>query len=98
MRDVKRVEIIIDKPHEYKVRDLLHNLGVSGWTVFEPVAGHGDRGDRNGGELSDATVNHYLLTTCDESKVALLAEKLEPLLRKYGGLCLISDAKLIRND
>lgn len=98
MRDIKRVEIVIDKLHEHKVRDLLRDVGVAGWTVLEPVSGHGDRGDRDGGELSDAMVGRYLLTTCEESKIDQLAQRLEPLLRKYGGLCLISDAKLIRND
>ena len=98
MRDVKRVEIVIGKPYESRVRKLLTELEVPGLTVFEAAAGYGDRGDREGGELSDATVNRYLLTTCTEAQIPELAEKLEPLLVKYGGLCLISDARVIRND
>jgi len=39
MRNVKRIEIVIDKPHEREVRALLRDLDVRGWTVFEPVAG-----------------------------------------------------------
>jgi len=98
MRDVKRVEIVIDKPHEQHVRKLLREIGVPGLTVFDAVAGYGDRGEREGGELSDAMVNRYLLTTCNEDQIPLLAQRLEPLLRKYGGLCLISNAQMIRNE
>ena len=98
MIDVKRIEIVIGKPHEHHVRQVLLDLNVPGLTVLEPVAGYGDRGTREGGELSDATVNRYLLTTCDADQVPILAEKLEPLLRRYGGLCLISDAQRIRDE
>ena len=97
MRNVKRVEIIIGKSYESRVRELLAEIEVPGFTVFEAVAGYGPRGDREGGELTDATVNRYLLTTCTEEQIPVLAEKLEPILLKYGGLCLISDAQVIRN-
>ena len=98
MRDTKRIEIVIDKPHVPEVRKALDALGVPGLTVFETLAGYGDRGQRDGGELSDAMVNHYLLTTCEPEQVDDLAAALEPILRRYGGLCLISDARLIRNE
>lgn len=97
MRNVKRVEIIIDKPHEPIVRDMLTELGVPGYTVLEAVSGFGDRGSRDGGELTDATVNRFIVTTCDPDQVARLAELLEPILRKHGGLCLIGDAQVIRD-
>jgi len=97
MRDVKRIEIVIDKPHEAEVRKKLRKLGVKGLTVFEAVAGFGDRGRRDGGELSDAMVNRYILTTCEASQLEEFTQTIEPFLHKYGGLCLISDAQLIRN-
>jgi hypothetical protein len=69
---------------------------VPGLTVFEAVEGFGDRGGRTGGELTDALVNHCLLTTCRTEQLDELAATLEPVLRRYGGLCLISDALVIR--
>jgi nitrogen regulatory protein PII len=97
MRHVKRIEIVIGKPHEPKVQAALRRLGVPGLTVLDVAEGWGDRGDREGGELSDAMVNRYLLTTCEVERVDELAATLEPILRRYGGLVLISDAQLIRN-
>ncbi|MEM7681535.1 MAG: DUF190 domain-containing protein [Planctomycetota bacterium] len=98
MRNVKRIEIVIGKPHEHVVLDLLRNQGVPGFTVFEAVAGFGDRGARDGGELSDALVNRCILTTCEADRLPDLTAALEPVLLRFGGLCLISDAQLIRNE
>ena len=98
MHTVKRIEIIIGKPYIARVRQVLDDLGVSGMTLLEAVAGYGDRGAREGGELSDATVNQCILTTCHPEQVDALARAMEPLLHRYGGLCLISDAVVIRDE
>ena len=98
MHTVKRIEIVIDKPHVRHVRRALDGLHVPGLTVFEVAAGFGDRGERSGGELSDAQVNCCVLTTCSVEQIDEFAAAIEPLLRRYGGLCLISDATVIRSD
>jgi nitrogen regulatory protein PII len=98
VHEVKRIEIVIGKPHVPQVRRVLEGLSVPGLTVFEAVEGFGDRGGRTGGELTDALVNHCLLTTCRTEQLDELAATLEPVLRRYGGLCLISDALVIRDD
>ncbi|MEM1210010.1 MAG: hypothetical protein AAGI54_12155 [Planctomycetota bacterium] len=97
MRDVKRIEIVIDKPHEHEVLTVLREAGVPGLTIMDVASGYGDRGSRDGGELSDAMSNRYLLTTCTADLLPAITEAIEPLLLRYGGLCLISDAQLIRN-
>lgn len=98
MHQVKRIEIVIDKPHVREVRKVLEALKVPGLTVLDTVSGYGDRGRREGGELSDALVNSYLLTTCRPEQLTQLTRSLEPVLRRYGGLCLISDAMVIREQ
>lgn len=98
MHTVKRIEIVIEKPHLRDVRRVLDRVGVPGLTVFEAVAGYGHRGQRTGGELTDAQVNICVLTTCRPDQIDTLASELEPVLRRYGGLCLISDATVIRED
>lgn len=98
MKNVKRIEIVIDKPHQPALCDKLRDLGVPGLTVFEVVCGFGDRGSRDGGELTDAMVNRYILTTCQPEQLVAIADAIEPFLRQHGGLCLISDAQMIRND
>lgn len=98
MHTVKRIEIVIDKPHLPHVRRALDDVGVPGLTVLEAIAGYGDRGDRDVSELTDSLSNLYLLTTCAPDQIDQLAQSLEPILRRYGGLCLISDAQMIRDE
>lgn len=95
MKSVKRIEIVIDKPHEPEVRAKLRSLGVPGFTVFEAITGFGDRGSRDGGELSDAMVNRYVLTTCQPQQLETIVQAIEPLLHQHGGLCLITDAQVV---
>ncbi|MEM1423783.1 MAG: transcriptional regulator [Planctomycetota bacterium] len=98
MHHVKRIEIVIDKPHVSDVKRLLDRLGVPGITILDTLAGYGDRGTRSGGDVSDAQVNSYIITTCAPDKLDDLTASIEPLLRRFGGLCLISDASVIRKD
>lgn len=98
MHEVKRIEIVIEKSHMRQLRRALDGVGVPGLTVFEAAAGYGDRGERSGGELSDAQVNCCILTTCRVEQLDAVASVIEPLLRRYGGLCLISDAMVIRSE
>ena len=98
MHDVVKIEIVIGKSHLDVVVDALNALGVPGLTILDTLAGYGDRGAREGGELSDAMVNRYVLTTCRPDQIDEFSSKLEPILRRYGGLCLLSDAKVIRDE
>jgi len=98
MHGVKRIEIVIERPYVPHVRRVLRAAPVPGLTVMDVAAGYGDRGERRGGDLTDAGANQYLLTTCRPEEVEALAAALEPVLRRYGGLCLISDAAVIRDD
>ena len=97
MHQVKRIEIVIDKPHVSDVKRVLDRIGVPGLTILDTLAGYGGRGTRTGGDLSDAQVNRYLITTCRPDQLDELAAALEPLLERFGGLCLISDAAVIRD-
>jgi nitrogen regulatory protein PII len=98
MESVKRVEIVIDKPHAREVRRALERLGVPGLTVFEAISGFGVRGERDGGELTDALVNHCLVTTCRAEQLDALVAAIAPIIRRQGGLCLVSDALAIRDE
>ena len=98
MHGVKRIEIVIGTTHERDVVRALESIGVPGLTVFEVVSGRGDRGTRAGGELSDAHSLRLLLTTCRPDQLDKLSAALEPLLRRFGGLCLLSDASVIRDE
>ena len=97
MQTVKKLEIILDAPEEKTVTSLLDRIGVSGYTILRNVAGKGGRGIQRGDELTDVFSNVMIMTACTAAEAEKAVELLGPLLRRVGGLCLISDASIIEH-
>lgn len=95
MRPVKRIEIVIDSLELRKLLKNLEQVGVSGYTVIQDAAGMGDRGARAGDQLSDVLKNSYVITACPEEQLQPLIDAIRPLLKRFGGICLVSDAQWI---
>ncbi|NJM10521.1 MAG: transcriptional regulator [Synechococcaceae cyanobacterium SM1_2_3] len=92
MQPVKRIEIIMDFPELAKIVKILDGLGISGYTVIRDVTGSGDRGLRSGDELTDVFKNSYVMTACPEEKMQEIVDAIRPLLKRFGGICLVTDA------
>lgn len=91
MKSMKKVEIVIDSLHIPKIIKILEGKGVSGYTIIRDVQGKGDRGVMPGDEVADVFKNSYIFTVCDEKTSMEIAEEIKPLLKKIGGICIISD-------
>lgn len=97
MKTVKRVEIITDALEMREVCRVLEESGVSGYTIIREVTGKGERGVQLGDELTDVFKNSYLLTACGPEQIEAIVEAIRPLLKKRGGVCLVSDAQWVRH-
>jgi nitrogen regulatory protein PII len=97
MEPVKRIEIVTDALEMREVTKLLEAHGVTGWTIVRDVVGSGERGVQSGDELTDVFKNSMLITACPASKAEELVEGVRKILRKRGGICLVSDALSIRH-
>jgi nitrogen regulatory protein PII len=93
MKRVKRMEIVVDTLAVPRVLEALEAAGLSGWTVVRDVTGKGERGLRAGDELTGVAGNGYVLTACEPGELARVAEAIRPILRTFGGVCLVSDAE-----
>ncbi|WP_333785315.1 P-II family nitrogen regulator [Thermocrinis sp.] len=87
----KKVEIVINKTYLRKILEFLEQQGVKGYTVIEDALGLGERGLMRGDEITDTFKNSYVFTVCDEETANRLAHGIVPYLKKYGGVCFISD-------
>lgn len=92
MQAVKRIEIITDSLEMKEVGTVLEAHGISAFTVIKNVTGQGERGVQSGDDLTDVFKNSYLLTTCRPEQVEEIVNAIRPLLKRRGGVCLISDA------
>lgn len=95
--DVKRVEIIVNHSHLEKMLRILDEVQVSGYTIIEDTAGKGDRGI-SCSDIGCVYSGSYVMTVCNnEEQLSKLVEKVNPILKKVGGVCLITDAKWVRH-
>ena len=97
MQQVKRIEIIIDTPEVPELLAVLRAQGVSGYTIFSNVTGAGDRGERRNDEPGGGSGNTCILTTTPPEKATALIEAIRPILKRRGGVCLVSDASWVKH-
>ncbi len=92
MQPVKRVEIITDSLQVREVCRVLDGLQVSGYSIVRDVTGRGERGVQSGDELTDVFKNSMVLLACPPERVPEIVEAIRPILKRRGGICLVSDA------
>jgi nitrogen regulatory protein PII len=95
MEAVKRIEIITDALQMREVCRILDGLNVSGYSVIRDVTGRGERGVQSGDELTDVFKNSLLVTACSPGRLSEIVEAVRPILRRRGGVCLVSDAQWV---
>ncbi|MEA5534743.1 P-II family nitrogen regulator [Crocosphaera sp. XPORK-15E] len=95
MQAVKKVEIIISTVELNEVLDILNSVMVSGYTVIENIAGKGDRG-MSYNDLGRESSNSYIMTVCtNEKQLTFLVEGITDLLKRIGGVCLVTDSNWV---
>jgi nitrogen regulatory protein PII len=97
METVKRLEIIIDSMHTQRVVEVLRENGATGYTIIRNASGAGDRGERRDDELTGVFSNTYILSACAPELAQTVVEAVRPLLKRYGGVCLVSDAQWLKH-
>lgn len=95
MRETKRIECVIDSVHVPMVIEALRKAGVDGYTVVRGASGWGDRGARQADGVSGVFENCVVLCACAPEKVDPTINKIRPILKRYGGVGLVSDAQWI---
>lgn len=95
MKSVKRIEIVIDAAHTPAMIKAVKAAGAPAYTLFKDVHGDGDRGERAGDELGNVFRNCCLVIAVDQDLAKPIAEAAQPLLKRYGGMCLVSDASYL---
>ncbi len=98
MKPCKRVELVIEEPIKRRLEKVLSGTGMPGYTVIPRASGRGDRGLRRGDEPTGTSTNCVFIIACDDdSQVSLVVEAIRPVLSKYGGICLVSDAMWLKH-
>ena len=92
MKPVKRIEIVIEEIELDNVIGELDRIGVVGYTIVPRAGGRGERGVRY--ESLQGLGNVLLTIACDAHQAAEVIEAMRPILKRYGGVCLVCSSKL----
>jgi nitrogen regulatory protein PII len=96
MKPVKRIEIVIEEVEQDDLIAQLDRLGVVGYTVVPGAGGRGERGVRY--ESLQGLGNVLMTIACDEEQATKVIEVIRPILKRYGGICLVSDAMWVIHE
>ncbi|MDB9476962.1 P-II family nitrogen regulator [Dolichospermum circinale] len=97
MQEVKKIEIIIDTSWVEETTKILDSVAVSGYTIIKDISGKGDRGS-SCPDIGCSFSNSYIITVCtNERQLNSLVQKITPLLKKLGGVFLVTEAKWVNH-
>jgi nitrogen regulatory protein PII len=92
LQAVKKVEIIVNYLEVSAVLKILKKNSVKNYTVINNVSGSGEHGYSG----DDLITNSYIMIICTELEMSTqLSKAIEPLLKKLGGIFIVSDAEWI---
>ena len=98
MQAIKKVEIIIEYMEVPRLLEVLKKEVVAvGYTVIKEAFGAGGRGEMAGDGFSGEFTNSYLLIACSEDEANRIVEIVRPMLKQFGGVCLVSDAMWVKH-
>jgi nitrogen regulatory protein PII len=92
LQSVKKVEIIVSYLEVSAVLKILKKNDIKRYTVINNVSGSGEHGYSG----DDLITNSYIMIICTELEMAeRLSIAMQPLLKKLGGIFIITDAQWI---
>lgn len=95
MQSIKRIELVIEAVEKQNVITTLEKINIKSYTVYSNVGGSGDRGDRQQVVFGEKFENVTFVIACPEATLSSVIEAIRPLLKSYGGMCLVSDAQWV---
>lgn len=93
-----RIEIVIERAQKHRVTAILESLPVTGYTMVLHAAGSGDRGPRRSDDVTDTDENCvFIIAVEDDALVDRLLQEVKPVLGRFGGICLLSEARSVQH-
>ena len=98
MKQMKKVEIIIESIQMKRVIVLLASIDLPGYTIIPDVGGSGLSGRHDLEELTDVSRNSYIILVCTYKKAEEVIAKMTPVIQTFGGVCFTSKVEKIERQ
>jgi nitrogen regulatory protein PII len=92
LQSVKKVEIIVSNLEVPSILKILKKNSVEHYTLINNVEGNGEHGYTGDNSLTNSYII-IILTNLELAKK--VSDALEPILKKLGGILIVSDAQWI---
>ena len=98
MKPCTRIEIVIEENLTRRMAAALEAVGAPGYTIIPRASGQGDRGARRADDPTGTLTNAVFIIAADDPQVVEnIVEGVRPLLKRSGGICLVSEANWVRH-
>jgi len=88
---MKRIDIVIGEEQFDKLIELLSENKIRGYSILRKVGGLGSRGFRSPYDVLMQEENILIVVVCEIDQAEKLITSVQPNLRNFGGMCLVSD-------
>ncbi len=95
MKQMKKVEIIVESVYLNRLLELLSRADITGYTVIRDIEGYGIHGLKSADDVTDVGSNNYLFTVCEEEVFEKIKEDVRGFIKRYGGKCIVSDVQML---
>ena len=92
MKPAKRVEIIVAASGRNDILAALRDAGAAKFSVIRDVSGSGIHGYIQDDDMTGAYQRKLFVAAVSADVAARIAERVAPALKRYGGVCIITDA------
>lgn len=98
MKQMKKVEFIIEAVYVNRLIELFKRYDISGYTIIKDIEGSGEHGVRTADDGNDLFSNNYVFTVCEASQFEEMETDIRKFLNKYGGKCMLIDVTLLLGE
>jgi hypothetical protein len=95
MKNMTKVELIIEAIYVNRLIVLFKKHGINGYTIIKDIEGAGGHGLRTADDVCDLFSNIYIFTVCEAEKYKDMDKDVRSFLHKFGGKCILSDVMLL---
>ncbi|MBT9147961.1 MAG: hypothetical protein DDT32_01730 [Syntrophomonadaceae bacterium] len=91
--NVKKVEFVANCLDVRTIIEEMEQVGIDGYSVIRGVSGRGKHGKTLRASSFDSMASCYIMVVCPEAQAEALVVAVTPLLKRSGGICLVSDVQ-----
>jgi len=94
----KKIEIVVEQIFADALIEVIEAAGAKGYTVLRRVSGKGNRGIRNGSQVSEVFSNVMIMVVVEEDIARRVIADSHEFLEDVAGIILVSDVEVLRDE